>query len=171
VKLSQRRDNSMSLRRPRRVAIFVSLGAVLGVAALWGWGVPDGQTESPGLGRASGTDPSTSPIPEDLTGSALAEALGLKLQSSFTTGCAHYVEVEESGAGYCLDASVTSNLEAWDVGNRLRELERSDLDRRIFILADQIAQASEAGDTETVERLSAEVQILVEEKYNQASQP
>jgi hypothetical protein len=101
----------------------------------------------------------------------LAEALGLKLQSSFTTGCAHYVEVEESGAGYCLDAAVTSNLEAWDVGNRLRELERSDLDRRIFILADQIAQASEAGDTETVEQLSAEVQILIEEKYDQETHP
>ena len=162
----------MSPRRRTQVAVIGLLCAGLGVAALWGWGVPNGQAEPPGSeGGASETDPSTPPIPQDLTGTALAEALGLKLQSSWTPGCAHYVEVEESGAGYCLDAAVRSNLEAWDVGNRLRELERSELDRRIFILADQIAQASEAGDTETVERLSAEVQILIEEKYNQESQP
>jgi hypothetical protein len=115
--------------------------------------------------------PRTVLVPKVLTGEALAEALGLELQSSWTPGCAHYVEVEESGAGYCLDAAVRSNFEAWDVGNRLRELERSDLDRRIFMLADQIAQASEAGDPETVERLSAEVQILIEERSNLPPEP
>lgn len=134
------------------------MGALLGFG-LWSWGMRGGPAQT------------TEPIPGDLTGSALAQALGLELQSSWSSDCRHYVEIEEfgadiekSGAGYCLDAAVTSNFDAWDVGQRLRGHEPTELDRQIFELADQIAQASEAGDTARVEELSAQLEFLMEQQ-------
>jgi hypothetical protein len=151
------------------VAVLVLIGVAAGGFGL-GYLVGH-RAVAPRPGALPSVPPRTVLVPKGLTGEALAEALGLALQSSWTPGCAHYVEVEESGAGYCLDAAVRSNFEAWDVGNRLRELERSDLDRRIFMLADRIARASEAGDTAMVERLSAEVQTLIEERSSLSPEP
>jgi hypothetical protein len=71
------------------------------------------------------------------------------------------VEVEESGVGYCLEDIAMSNVEAWDVGQRLRGYVPSELDRRIFELGDQIAQAYDARDLATVEALTPELELLL----------
>jgi hypothetical protein len=96
-----------------------------------------------------------------LTGAALAEALGLELQPSFSGSCSYYVEVKESGVGYCLEDMAMSNVEAWDVAQRLRGYIPSELDRRTFELQDQIAQAYDAGDTETAEALVPELERIL----------
>jgi hypothetical protein len=102
-----------------------------------------------------------------LTGAALAEALGLERQPSFPASCARYVEVKESGVGYCLEDIAMSNVEAWDVGQRLRGYIPSELDRRIFELQDQIAQAYDDGDTATAEALVPELERLLAEREAQ----
>lgn len=99
-----------------------------------------------------------------LTGAALAEALGLELQPSFSGSCSRYVEVKESGVGYCLEDIAMSNVEAWEVGQRLRGYVPSDLDRRIFELRDQIAQAYDAGDIATTEALAQQLERLLAER-------
>jgi hypothetical protein len=143
----------MVAARPIRIGLGLLIGTVLGFG-LWGWRI-NSQAES------------SEPIPRDLTGAALAEALGLELQPSFFAGCSHYVEVEESGVGYCLDEIAMTNAEAWDVGQRLRGYVPSELDWRIFGLADQIAHAYDAGDLATVEALAAELDLLLAERDGQ----
>lgn len=71
-----------------------------------------------------------------------------------------YVEVEESGAGYCLDAVTSDTVEAWDIGQRLRGHMPSDLERRVFELEVELAAASEAGDADRVEELAEELEQL-----------
>ena len=57
-----------------------------------------------------------------------------------------------------------SNVEAWEVGQRLRGYVPSDLDRRIFELRDQIAQAYDAGDIATTEALAQQLERLLAER-------
>ena len=57
-----------------------------------------------------------------------------------------------------------SNVEAWDIGQRLRGSVPSELDRRIFELADQIAQAYNAGDLTSVEALIPQLELLLAER-------
>ena len=135
----------MSLMKLRRVGLGLSTGALLGVGLL-NWGAHSG-AQSP------------IPIPPDATGSALAEALGLELLPALQSGCQHYVEVDDP-AGYCIDAVVTTNLEAWDVGQRLRGYTPTDLDTQIFVLGNRISEAMEVDDTATVEALIAQLEEL-----------
>jgi hypothetical protein len=141
----------MVATRLSRIGLGVLIGAVLGFG-LWSWRISVGQAQS------------SEPIPPDVTGAGLAEALGLELRPSFSADCARYVEVEESGAGYCLDDVAMSSVEAWDVGQRLRGHLPSELDRRIFELGDQIAQEYEAGDSVTAEALIQQLDRLLAER-------
>jgi hypothetical protein len=102
-------------------------------------------------------------MPTGSTGPALAEALGLELQPTWVPGeCRYYVEVEESGPGYCIDSVVSSRVEAWAVGQRLRGVVPSEQELRVAEVSSQIDEASEAGDWATVDALKAELDLLVE---------
>lgn len=138
----------MQAFRLRRAGISVSVGLLLGVG-VWVWGTSDGEAQ---------TD---EPVAPSLTGADLADALGLELQPSFPEGCYGYVEASESGDGYCLDAVEMSDLQGWDVGQRLRGHIPSELEWDIKELAIQINSALEAGDTVTAEQLSLQVEELV----------
>src|SRR5437016_2386571 len=50
----------------------------------------------------------------------LALALGLELRDAFHHNCAYYVEVEESGAGYCLDGVSNDTGDLFVIGQALR---------------------------------------------------
>lgn len=139
----------MDRTRLRRVGLGVSTGALLGVGLLT-WG--GGSSAQPPL-----------PIAPGLTGLALAEELRLELRPAFPPGCYYYVEASEQ-AGYCLDAVVTTNLEAWDVAQRLRGHMPTALDTQIFVLSDQISQAADVGDTATIEALSPQLEELLRQR-------
>jgi hypothetical protein len=53
-------------------------------------------------------------------GTELAAALGLKLEDGFDQVCAYYVEVEESGAGYCLVGISTDTADLYVIAEALR---------------------------------------------------
>jgi hypothetical protein len=103
----------------------------------------------------------------------LAEALGLELQESApeTPECGSYVEVEESGAGYCLGDVVTSDFDILDVGHRLRGSLPTELDRQIFALSSAIDDAYEAGDSAAVEALIPQLNALLQERDQEEPPP
>jgi hypothetical protein len=134
--------------RLTRVGVSVSLGLLLGVG-VWVWGTNDGEAQ---------TD---EPVAPGLTGAELADALGLEVQPSFPKGCYAYVEASESGEGYCLDTVGMTDLQAWDVGQRIRGHVPSELEWDIKELVIQINSALEAGDRATAMRLTLLLEELV----------
>jgi hypothetical protein len=131
-------------KRPTMLIVGVSLGAITTL----------------GLTIASSTTAQPTTIPSGTTGAALAEGLDLELVDGFFAGCYYYVEVEESGAGYCLDDVVTTDEQAWDIGQRLRGHIPTDLERDVFRLEVERSEASEAGDTDRVEELDQQLAVL-----------
>jgi hypothetical protein len=73
-----------------------------------------------GMNTLSQAGAQTAPESPELSGQALASSLGLQPQPSFSGDCGYYVEVEESGAGYCLDAVGADKVERWKIGLRLQ---------------------------------------------------
>ena len=142
--------------RGRQLILSASTIALLGVVGILV------QTSE---GSASLTPPT---IPSDLTGSALATELGLELFPEFSPGCYYFAEVSDP-AGYCLDAVVSTNLEAWDLAHRLRGSVPTELDMKIFVLSDQIATAGEIGDTATIEELTPQLEELIRQREAQTS--
>lgn len=112
---------------------------------------------------------SQEPPPDQLTGEALAEWLGLGLLSEKPSDCDYYVETVAEPAGYCLESLPGSYEEKWAIGKRLQGEMPSELDQQILQLGYEISQLSPVDDREKIEDLGSQLQALLDQQAQQSN--
>ena len=111
---------------------------------------------------------------DDPVGKDLGTLLGLTPQPWPVPGGCHYYAEYEDGMGYCLDGVVSSDVDAWELGQRINGYVPTDLERQIFQLNLQIEQLSGQGYTSDSPEMIAlvdQLSLLQAEQEQASSSP